>query len=65
MSRDVNKYKFCQLEQSYFTELMDEFNDKEFNLDEFVKMLDEDKEFIQLVNYESYPALNVKMLERD
>ena len=65
LSRDVDKYKFCQLEQSYFTELMDEFDDKDFDLDEFIKMLDEDKEFIQLVNYESYPAINVEMLERD
>lgn len=44
---------------------MDEFDDKDFDLDEFIKMLDEDKEFIQLVNYESYPAINVEMLERD
>ena len=65
LSRDVDKYNLCQLEQSYFTELMDEFDDKDFDLDEFIKMLDEDKEFIQLVNYESYPALAVKMLERD
>ena len=65
LSRDVDKYKFCQLEQSYFTELMDEFDDKDFNLDDFMKMLDEDKEFIQLVNYKSYPAINVEMLERN
>jgi thymidylate synthase len=65
MSRDVSKYKFCQLEQSYFTELMDEFDDKDFNLDDFIKMLDEDKEFIQLVNYKSYPAINVEMLGRN
>ena len=65
LSRDVDKYKFCQLEQSYFTELMDEFDDKDFNLDDFIKMLDEDKEFIQLVNYKSYPAINVEMLERN
>ena len=65
LSRDPDKYGIVQLEQSYFTELMDEFNEKEFDFDEFIKMLEEDKEFIKLVNYESYPAINVKMLERN
>lgn len=65
LSRDPNKYGIVQLEQSFFTELMDEFDNREFNLDEFLFMLDEDKKFIQFVNYESYPAINIEMLERD
>ena len=65
LSRDVDKYSNCQLKGADLTELMDEFDDKDFDLDEFIKMLDEDKEFIQLVNYESYPAINVEMLERN
>lgn len=63
LSRDVDKYSNCQLKGADLTELMDEFDDKEFDLNYFVNELSPD--LFELQNYESYPAINVEMLERD
>jgi thymidylate synthase len=63
LSRDVDKYPNCRLQGADLTELMDEFDDSSFDLDYFVSELEPD--LFELENYESYPAINVEMLERD
>jgi len=63
LSRDPNKYNNCKLYGANLTELMDDFDNKPFNLDEFISELEPDD--IYLVDYESYSAINVEMLERN
>lgn len=63
LSRDVDKYSNCKLQGSDLTELMDEFDDKSFDLNYFVSELE--PELFELENYKSYPGIRVEMLERD
>jgi thymidylate synthase len=57
LSRDVDKYDECELKMDTLTEVQLQ---KDINL-----INDIEPESFKLQNYESYPAINVKMLERD
>jgi thymidylate synthase len=57
LSRDVDKYDKCELKMDTLTEVQLQ---KDINL-----INDIEPESFKLQNYKSYPAINVKMLERD
>jgi thymidylate synthase len=57
LSRDVDKYDKCELKMDTLTEVQLQ---KDINL-----INDIEPESFKLQNYESYPAINVEMLERD
>ena len=64
LSRDVNKCGKCELEfHPEFEICVNAFNKKNLTIDEMFSEFRPD--MFQLKNYESYPVLNVEMLERD
>jgi thymidylate synthase len=64
LSRDVDKYNKCELKNSdELDAIFLNFETNSFDLDKTINFLK--SEYFQLQNYESYPAINVKMLERD
>lgn len=64
LSRDVNKCGKCELDfHPEFEICVNAFNKKILTIDEMFSEFRSD--MFQLKNYESYPVLNVEMLERD
>lgn len=61
LSRDVNKFSKCELDISKVVDI--DISKYWNNLDMFTKRLNPDD--FKLEGYKSYPAINVKMLERD